>query len=154
MMKRFCILTLSLTLMLGCSRPGLIERRVGEKVEGCKPGAPCVIRIAAFTDFEWDRMYAFSYGAELSDIEAAIGTSFPNYVQFTRRLVFLKGGRIVYREDEPTDIERPVDGEVSFAEAESYPVSSHWAFTPETAVFSAEKKEFDGGAYYALKQVK
>lgn len=141
-------------MMLGCSRSGLIERRVGEKVESCKPGEPCVIRIADFTGFEWDKMYVFSYGAELSDIEAAIGTPFPNYVEFTRRLVFLKGGKIVYREDEPTDIERPVDGEVIFAEAESYPVSAHWAYTPETAVFSAEKKKFDGGAYYALKRAK
>ena len=151
-MKRFCILILALTLLLGCSRSGLIERRVGERVESCKPDASCVIRIKDFTDFQWDKMYVFSYGAELSDIEAAIGTSFPNFVQFTRRLVFLKEGKIVYREDEPTDIEHAVDGEVSFTGMDTEP--SHLMFTTETAVFSAKRQGHSHGVAYILTPLK
>jgi hypothetical protein len=151
-MKRFCILTLALTLMQGCIRSGLIERRIVERVNDCVPNASCIIRVADLTDFRWDQMHVYTLGARPDEIEKALGTPLPNYVEFQRRIVFLKDGKIVHREDEPTDIERPVDGEVNFAE--SYPEPAHWSFTPETAVFSAEKKKFDGGAYYVLKQEK
>jgi hypothetical protein len=96
-------------------------------------------------------MHVFEAGASLDEIKQSLGTEFPGYVEFTRRMVFLKDGRIVHREDEPTDIERPVNGEVSFAESYSDP---HWSYTPETAVFRAEKKQFDRGVYYTLTQVK
>ena len=138
--------------MLGCSRSGLLERRVGERVERCQTGAPCVVRMKDLTGFQWDKMYVFSYGAELSDIETALGTSFPNFVQFTRRLVFLKDGKIVYREDEPTDIEHAVDGEVSFAGMDAQP--SYLMFTPETAVFSAKRQEHSHGVLYLLTPLK
>ena len=151
-MKQFCILTLASILMLGCSKSGLIEQRIGERVNRCKPDAPCIIRIKDLTDFQWDQMHVFSSGARPDDIEKALGAPFPDYVEFQRRIVFLKDGKIVHREDEPTDIERLVDGEVSFAE--SYTEPAHWLFTPDTAVFRATKKEFEGGVYYTLTQVK
>ena len=97
-------------------------------------------------------MHVYSYGASLEVIEKALGTRFPGYVELTRRIVFLKDGKIVHREDEPTEVERSANGEVSFAE--SYPEPSHWLFTPDTAVFRAEKKEFEGGVHYALTQIK
>jgi hypothetical protein len=151
-MKRFSILTLALLLMLGCSSSGLIEQRIGKKVDSCKPDTPCIIRIKDLSDFQWDQLYVFSYGTGLDEIQKVLDTSFPDYVEFKRRLVFLKDGKIVHREDEPTNIEHSVDGQVSFAE--SYTEPSHWLFTPETAVFRAERIEDENGVYYTLKQVK
>jgi len=96
-------------------------------------------------------MHVFEYGARRDEIEKALGVPFPDYVEFKRRIVFLKDGKIVHREDEPTDIECPIDRQVSFGGSNA---GSHWSFTPDTAVFSAEKKEFIGGVYYVLRQVK
>ncbi|HYJ45085.1 MAG TPA: hypothetical protein VEV81_00630 [Pyrinomonadaceae bacterium] len=76
---------------------------------------------------------------------------YPNYEEFRQRIVFLNGGKIVHREDEPTDIERPVNGQVSFAETERV---NQWSYTPDTAVFRAERVKFGSGAYYVLAQVK
>ena len=118
----------------------------------CVPSAPCIVKIKDVTDFQWDQLHVFEDGASLDEIQKSLGTDYSDYVEFKRRLVFLKDGRIIHLEDQPTDIERPVNGQVSFAD--SYPTNAHWSFTPETAVFRAEKKTFDGGVYYALTQVK
>jgi hypothetical protein len=151
-MKRFCILTLALSLLLGCSTPGALERRIGEKVESCKSDAPCIVRIKDLTDFQWDKMYVFSYGAYPEYIEKALGAPLPDYVEFQRRMVFLKDGKIVYREDEPTDVEHMVDGEVTFGGMNTEP--SYVLFTPETAVFSAAKHKHSNGVAYSLTQGK
>lgn len=63
----------------------------------------------------------------------------------------MKDGKLIYREAALTDFEGPTDGAVLFTEAEK---DEHWSSPPETAVFRAEKKTFDGGAYYVLTQVK
>src|SRR3712207_8580622 len=55
--RSFRILTLALTLTLGCSRSGVIERRIGERADGCGTNAPCVVRVADLTDFQWDQMH-------------------------------------------------------------------------------------------------
>ena len=125
---------------------------MGERVEGCKSDAPCIVRIKDLTDFQWDKMYVFSYGAYPEYIEKALGAPLPYYVEFQRRMVFLKDGKIVYREDEPTDVEHLVDGEVTFAGMNTEP--SYVTFTPETAVFSAAKFKHSNGVAYSLTQVK
>jgi hypothetical protein len=137
-------------LFLSCSNSQTIEQRIGQRVNACS-ASPCVVKIADLTDFAWDQMHVFEAGATLDEIQKSIGTSFPGYVEFTRRFVFLKNGAIVHREDEPTNLEHPVAGQVSFAESYADP---HWSFTPANAVFRAEKKQFFGGAYYVLTQVK
>jgi len=96
-------------------------------------------------------MHVFQYNVTQDEIQRSLGTTFPDTRSFTRRIVFLNDGKIVRREDEPTDIERMVNGEVRFTESEKDP---HRFVHPETAVFRAEKKSLDGGVYYALTQVK
>ena len=148
-MKRLLVATLSLLLLCGCSKR--LEESIAQRIdETCKSSEPCVLRIKDLTHFEWDKMYVFEYSAELYDIETALGTSFPDFVQFRRRMVFLKGGRIVYREDEPTDIERILDGQVVFdiPDAEVYRV-----YGPD-AEFLATKRKVDERTYYALEQIR
>ena len=109
------------------------------------------MKITDVTDFTWDQMHVFENGATRDEIEKSLGTTFPDYVEFKRRIVFLNSGKIIYREDEPTNIEQPINGQVSFAETYTNP---HWVFTPDNAVFRAEQKRFSGGVYYLLTQVK
>lgn len=143
---------LILTLLLpSCSRSGIIERKIGERIENCQD-IPCVIKIEELTKFEWDKMYVFSYGVSLDEIERTLGTSFSDYVEFKRRMVFLKDGRIIHREDETTDIEGMADGEVVFDGMEKEP--SHISFTRDGAVFVAEKYYKSRETTYVLRQVK
>lgn len=114
--------------MFGCSKSGLIEQRIGEKVNICKPDVPCIVKIKDLTDFQWDEMHVFSYGSNLDDIRKTLKTDFPNYVEFKRRIIFLKDGKIVHWENEPTNIEGMTDGEVVFAGMENEP--SHYRSRP------------------------
>jgi hypothetical protein len=96
-------------------------------------------------------MHVFDYDTSQDEIEKSLGTDFPTYVEFTRRIIFLKDGKIIRREDEPTDIEGLVAGQVIF---DDYDNRKHRSYTPETAVFSGEKKQFARGEYYNLTPIK
>ncbi len=152
-MKQFIVSIFILLLFWGCSRTGLIEQTIGEKIDSCKPDVPCIIKIKDLTDFQWDEMHVFSYDSRLEDIKKTLRTDFPNYVQFKRRIIFLKNGKIVHWENEPTDIEAMTEGEVNFDGMEKLP--SQLSFTPENAVFTAVKYfPTSAGVAYSLKQIK
>jgi hypothetical protein len=156
-MTRLSISILATLLLCSCGsgKTGRIERRIGERIDACKPGDSCTIRISDVTDFPWDKMYAFRYNATQDHIDKALGTSFPGYVEFTRRLVFLKNGKIVYREDAPSNIESPVYREVIF----DFPGTEVYkTYTIEDAVFRGWKEKFNNRSekdvYYRLEQIK
>ncbi len=152
-MKQLIVSIFILLLFWGCSRTGLIEQAIGEKVDACKPDVPCIVKINDLTDFQWDEMHVFSYGSSLNEIEKTLRTDFPNYVEFKRRIIFLKDGKIVHWENEPTDIEAMTEGEVRFDGMETEP--SQLSFTPESAVFMAVKYfPTSAGVAYSLKQIK
>lgn len=122
MMKTLSVLIAM--LFFGCSNSQTSEQRVGKRVNACSASSPCIVKITDVTDFSWDQMHVFEAGATLDEIQKSIGTNFPGYVEFTRRIVFMKSGAIVHREDEPTNIEHSVAGQVSFAESYAEP---HWS---------------------------
>ena len=152
-MKQLIVSIFVLLLFWGCSRTGLIEQTIGDKVDNCKPDVPCIVKIRDLTNFQWDEMHVFSYGSSLDKIEKTLRTDFPNYVEFKRRIVFLKDGKIVHWENEPTNIEGMTDGQVIFTGMENEP--SQLSFTPESATFTAVKYyPTSAGAAYWLKQIK
>ncbi len=153
-MKRFSIIRiLILILMFGCSKSGLIEQAIGEKIEDCKLDVPCIVKIKDLTSFQWDEMHVFSYGSDIGEIEKTLRTKFPNYVEFKRRIIFLKDGKIVHWENEPTDIEAMTEGQVTFIGMENLP--SQLSFTPDNAVFIGVKYyPTSTGVAYSLKQIK
>jgi hypothetical protein len=156
-MMRLSISILAALLLCSCAsgKTGKIERRIGERIDACKPGDSCTIRISDVTDFSWDKMYAFTHNATQDQIDKALGTPFPDYVEFTRGLVFLKDGKIVYREDTPSNIESLVNREVIFdiPGTEVYKV-----YTAGDAVFRGWKEKFNNvsekDVYYRLEQIK
>ncbi|HQU85776.1 MAG TPA: hypothetical protein PKY59_21750 [Pyrinomonadaceae bacterium] len=153
-MKRFSIILIFvLFFMSSCARSGLVERAIGAKIETCKPDIPCIVKIKDLTDFQWDEMHVFSYGSSLDEIRKTLRTDFPDYVEFKRRIIFIKDGKIVHWENEPTDIGRMTEGEVRFEGMENEP--SQLSFTPENAVFIGEKYfPTSAGVAYSLKQIK
>ena len=79
-----------------------------------------------------------------------MGTPPPYFSEFTKHIVFLKDGKIVHYEQNPTGISEVLDGEVGFGDSNK----GYHLFTPETAVFKAEKKNFKSGIdHYSLKQI-
>jgi hypothetical protein len=66
-------------------------------------------------------------------------------------MVFTKDGKIVHREEQPTDIEGAVNGQVYF---EGSYIDRYSLYLSDTALFRAERIEFKEGRYYKLTQMK
>jgi len=148
------LLFILIVIFMLVGKPRSIEQKIAEtKNKKCKVDAPCIVRIKDLTDFSWDRMYAFKYNTTEAQTEEALGTAFPNYIEFTPRIVFLKDGKIVYREDQLIDdqLEGPVDGEVHFDIPDSEVYKS---YTPDSAVFQINIRKFEKATTYDLEQVK
>ncbi len=142
-------LTLFLAVLLACRLENVEDKIVNNINKNCKQ-FPCVIKIKDVTDFDWDKMYIFDYGADIEQIKNAVGTSIPERTQFTRKLVFTKNGKVIRYEELPTDIENIVDNEVIFGDSDTYPHTK--IYLAEDAVFEVQKYLQGGETYYHLKQ--
>jgi hypothetical protein len=143
------------SLLTGCeathiNRWGFEAKIVSAIKAKCRDSANCTIRIADLTKFSWDKMFVFKYGAQRREVEEALGCPFPNYTEFTRKIVFMSEGKVVFSEQEPTNVERPLDQEVSFDVPDT---DEHKQYGPDIA-FSVATKTFDGGVFYILTQVR
>lgn len=148
---------LVLVLLASCAcRPGRsvgrIERKLSVKIsEVCRHPNTCTIRLTEITDFNWDKMYIFRVGATHDDINKALNTPLPVYTEFTRKLIFIRESKIIYREDWPSTMDGLENGDMVF----SMPVDKFYAeLTPDTAEFEVAEKPLTNGIYYELKQVK
>jgi hypothetical protein len=149
-MKRLSLLILTLLLACGC-RSGRIEQRIADRLrEVCKTGEACTININDVIDFQWDKMYVFKYNATPDQVNQALGVGLPEQSELTRKIVFMKGRRIVHREEYPVDIEGLLDGPVVFDISDTEVYKSYWT---DHAVFRVEKKEFEDQVCYALTQI-
>ena len=101
--KQFLVFAFVLPITISCSKSGGIEQRIGDRVNACKPTEACIIKIKELTDFQWDKMYVFTSGARNEHIDKALGIKYPDLIEFTRLMVFTKDGKIVHREEQPTD---------------------------------------------------
>ena len=113
------------------------------------PQLPCTLRIKDITDFDWDKMFVFSDGADIGEIEKTLGTSVSVKKAVSRKLVFTKDGKVVHYDELPTNIEEIVNNQISFDDAGNY---SHKTYTVDEAVFEAQKYSQNGKTYYHLKQ--
>jgi hypothetical protein len=115
----------------------------------CSDSNSCTIRLKDVTDFDWDRVYVFKYTARKSEIEKVIGVPFPQYEEFKRSIIFVKGGKLVHGEANPTDVEGLINNEVVFdiADGETYK-----SYSSESQ-FEVRRKNFQGGVYYELRLI-
>jgi hypothetical protein len=149
--KQFLVFAFVLPITISCSKSGVIEQRIGDRVNACKPTEACIIKIKELTDFQWDKMYVFTSGARNEHIDRALGIKYPDLIEFTRLMVFTKDGKIVHLEKQPTDIEGAVNGQVYF---EGSYIDRYSLYLSDTALFRAERIEFKEGRYYKLTQMK
>jgi len=145
------LLILLLSGLVGCSTSGPVERSIVRLTrEQCRNQTPCQIRIEQATAFSWDKMYAFKYTATSKDRDAALGVKDEGYRELERQLVFLKDGKIVYQESEPTNVEHLVRNEVVF----DMPDDAFFRSYPLGTVFSATVLSSTAGPYYRLTPAK
>jgi hypothetical protein len=111
----------------------------------CRESSTCTIRLRDVTDFNWDRVYVFTTTSQ-SEIEKVIGAPFPGYQEFQRSIIFFNGGKIVYSESLPTDIERPLKNQVMFDIAGR---SNYRVYSSESQ-FEVERKNDERAVYYKL----
>lgn len=137
-------------MLSGC-KSNTFESKITNKIEsGCKQNT-CTISIKDITDFTWDKMYVFKYNVTLKEVNKVLGVNFANYTEFTRKIIFTSGGKIVYEEEEKTNIEGLVNNEVVF----DIPDTMNYKFYYiEEAKFTVIQKEFDRGKYFELMQIK
>jgi hypothetical protein len=147
------ITTLSCVLVLpGCNRSHSdnVEARIVSEIKAkCPDERQCQLRIKDITQFSWDRMFVFRYDATRVDVRNALGSDFPDFLEFHRRIIFMSNGVIVHGENEPTDIEHRTNGEVDFAPLDSQRFAS---FGPDVT-FSVTKISIAQGTCYELTEV-
>jgi len=149
-MKAAYFFILGTAILAGC-HSNTMEGRIANAIRKSCKSDTCTIRIRNLTDFTWDKMYVFKYGATREEINKAIGAPLEHYTEFTRKIIFVSGRKIVFSEEEKTNIEGLVDNEVVFDLLDTV---NYRVYTVDQAVFRAREKPFDKGKYYELEQAK
>lgn len=83
---------LILFILISCKNDNLEERVFKDVLYSSKQE----IDLKNYTDFEWDTLFMFHKITNLENIESVIGKKYNNYEEFTRPLIFIKKGKIVY----------------------------------------------------------
>lgn len=148
MSYRLTLLVLTITFIAGCTKNNDIEGKIRQQIKDCKNDS-CRVSIRQLTNFKWDKMYVFNNPTAPGDIDQAIGLNYPNYVEFTRTIVFLDKNKIVHYENHHSKAEGPTDGEVLFG----YPDSLKFqVYKSDQSIFRVKRKTFKDGTYSVLYQ--
>ncbi|MCB1025309.1 MAG: hypothetical protein KDB79_13015 [Acidobacteria bacterium] len=136
-------------ILSGCGYnvAGRIEESVLSK---CNAQKPCIIELKSVTPFSWDEMYFFDNALLSQEVNTILKQhifSSPN--ESSHKMVFFMNGKIIYKEEQITDIEKAFDGEIYFEIDQS---KKYGKFTHEAA-FDVAKRESSEGTQYDLKCV-
>jgi len=147
--KRICLFLLAgVSSLTGCSGPRGAEKQIGNYIEkNCAGRSACVVNLRGATPFEWDKVYVFKYTAKQAEIEQATGAKITGYHELRRYFIFTKAGAVVHSEDEPTNVEHPIKGEVVFAMPDS---ASYQGYGIDTS-FTVSQESSEAGPYYLLQ---
>ena len=153
-MVRLAIVILALVLLESCGnksiKPNSVEGKLVARINStCQDSSVCTIRVRDVTNFDWDKMYVFKYTATSDQMNKAVGLPLPPYEEFERKIIFVGGGKVVYSEADPTDVEKPIDQEVVFY----IPDDALYKSYGRDSVFRVTKKSFSNGVYYELKLI-
>ncbi|MCG2611793.1 hypothetical protein LZZ90_09785 [Flavobacterium sp. SM15] len=147
-MKKLISLIVIVLLLFSCShRKGKIELALTKEIENCNT-PDCRIELKKVTDFEWDKVYFFEIPTDKEYVNKCIGIDYPNYVEFTRPIIFLNKGKIVYSENNVSSVESLVDEQIVIGDI--IDTTKVRVFTPKEAIFKSAIKENDNLKYYEL----
>lgn len=135
--KKFLFLSIFCVFVIGSCKSEITDT-LGAFIKGnCKLQTPCRIEISKVTPFSWDEFYFFDKATLDTEANIILGQQVfdsPSS-RYTHKLVFLKNGKVVYQEEEPTNLEVKLKGEVYF---EMNQVKKYERF-PENALFDVQK---------------
>ena len=132
-----------------CSGSTEFESKMVALIQKCSDMANCRIQLSDVTTFDWDRLYAFKYTATEENRNQALEIKDEGFTEFLRQLVFVKDGKIVFQESQPTNVEGLIKNEVVF----DIPDDSSFKSYPHEVMFSVVEMSGKAGPYYLLKQV-
>jgi hypothetical protein len=113
------------------------EQKIVTRIKQCHDPNDCQVSVEGLTEFQWDRAYVFAASDSRKSREVVLGCSDVGYQEMTRQIVFMKNGKLVHQESEPSELEGAVSDEVDFKVTTTYP--NFAAFGP-SAVFSVLKR--------------
>lgn len=97
-MTKCSTMFLAIIALTACHQSTL-EKIADRADKDCRAQTSCVIDLTNLIGFSWDRIYIFRYGAQKSWIEKTIGAPFPHYRELSQKILFVRGGEVVYYED-------------------------------------------------------
>lgn len=151
-----CLFLVVWLMFFGCSNhKNVLQFDIKVYLDNHYKEKETIIRIAEFTDFEWDYFLVFQYPVSASEIEKAIGVKYDGSLDLTAGMIFVQNGKIVYNEI----FEDVYSGLAPF---QIYPYEDinaelHYnVFTPKKASFRCEKvisEESHGYRLYPVNTV-
>lgn len=139
-----------LSLILFSCQGRTFEDKIVDKIKDSCKEFPCSIRIGEITDFEWNKLYVFNYGASPSQIEKVVGRYVPENTKFTRKIIFTNKGKIVHYEELQTNVEATINNQVYFDDTVE---KGYEIYSVNNANFKAQKYSEGKIIYYQLNQI-
>jgi hypothetical protein len=153
MQRRYLFILCSVLFVCGITcniNDGSLERSIIKYYnEHCSSSTNCYLRISDLMDRDWDRMFVFKYVVSPEEVLKALNVQrYDEYIEFDRKIIFMKGEKIIYQEQHWTDPESLVNGEIVFdlSDSERFKV-----YSKREAIFNVRKVPFDRGCYFELR---
>ena len=109
---------------------------------------PCVLVLQDVVNKPWDKVYVSNDGSQFDIPPEIEKLDVMDDDVMSRRIIFLKGDKLVHYEKMKTDLEKNIKGEPYF-----YINGKDWpSYTPQTALFTVTLRIHEGG-YYLLTPV-
>jgi hypothetical protein len=143
---------LTIVLLLGsCNREkGKMELLLTKEIEECK-SINCEIELKKITNFEWETVYIFQMPVPKEYINKTIGIDYIDYVEFTRPIIFINKGKIVYSENNQASVESLIPEQIIVGSLMD--TTKVWVFNSNQAYFKAKVKENNHTKYYELTPI-
>jgi hypothetical protein len=146
----YCGIMYTIVIFALSPRPGKVEKEIIRQIVHSRSNPAAIqIQIRNVTSFDWEKMYAFRSSTTKKEIEEIIGVHVPQDCEISPQIFFLKNGRIIYQECEPSDFEGVVKDEIYF----DMPENAKYKIYLPNALFSAKVEDGKKGPYYVLKQI-
>ena len=131
-------------LFLSIILPSCKDNSIASKLyEKCDEQNKCIRLVKDVTNFKWDKVYIFSVGTSLEDIERTLGVPYKQWQDIGDRIIFVEKGKAVYHEEYfpyPEHIEKGR----TFFELSKAPYIGQYS----TAKFSVSKQKNDKEEMY------
>lgn len=138
---------LSLFLLFGCQEN--IQRRIVSYIEKkCDKTDTCLIKINSITTFKWDKMYIFDESVTLEEVNKVLGFNYEYFVDIARRIIFTRGNKVIYHEDDYPSPDKKSANEIYFNFKND---TLHYeVFRINEDVFKVKRKSMGNTLYYEL----